>query len=79
MTKKEENEQKLLEMWLDHKYWGSCCDDEAIDWSNHSTNKLESISEIVDYVEWRSKLAQTCKELSKLVQSRYYQELSTIF
>lgn len=79
MLKKEEKEQKLLKMWLEHKYWGSCCEDEAIDWCNHSSKTLDTISEIADYVEWRKQLERVCKELSQLVQGRYYQELSTIF
>ena len=76
---KQEKEQALLVMWLNHKYWNSCCDDEAIDWSNHSNKSLDSISEIADYVQWREKLKQVCTELSKLVGGRYYKDLPEIF
>lgn len=79
MIKQEEKEQKLLKMWLDHKYWNSCCEDEAIDWCNHGTQSLDSVKEVADYVEWRKQLAQTCAKLSTLVSSKYYSELPGVF
>ena len=76
---KQEKEQALLRLWLNHKYWDSSCEDEAIDWSNHSNHSLDTAQEIADYVEWRAKLEKVCKELSHLVRSIQYQELSEIF
>lgn len=33
-----DNTKKLINAWLTHKYWKSCCLDEAIDWCNHQGN-----------------------------------------
>ena len=71
---KKEKEQLLLRIWLRHKYWQSCCEDEALDWCNHSEKSLDSVEEIVDYTEWRNKVEALVSQLKKLVESRYFTE-----
>lgn len=66
-------------MWISRKYTDSCCLDEAIDWCNHGEKSLDNINEIAEYVQWREELKQVCSKLSKLLERRYYQELSEIF
>ena len=77
---KKEKEQLLFKMWLSHKYWRSCCEDEAIDWCNHSDKSLDSIGEITDYVEWRDKVKHRVLKLKELVEPRYFTEdLANLF
>lgn len=76
---KKEKEQKLLKMWMTHKYWASCCEDEAIDWCNHPDAKLESAEEVAEYVEWRAKVKSLCTQLKDKVEARFFSDLAEIF
>lgn len=77
-SKKEQEEKILLHMWLGHKYWGSCCEDEAIDWCNHQ-ERLDDYKEVADYVAWREQVKSLTLQLRKLIGVKDFEKISTLF
>ena len=76
LTKKEENTQSLLRLWFSKKYWSSCCEDEAIDWSQHA-DKL-SLRELSEFLEWRDNVLTAAKTLSKYISTRDFNKISEL-
>ena len=77
-SKKEQEEKILLHLWLSHKYWGSGCVDEAIDWSNHQ-EKLDDYKEVADYVAWREQVKSLTLQLHKLISTCDFEKVSHLF
>lgn len=42
--------EQLMRAWFAYNYWNSCCEDEAIDWSQHGFNL--SATELEAFLEW---------------------------
>ncbi len=76
LTKKEENTQSLLRLWFSKKYWSSCCEDEAIDWSQHA-DKL-SLRELSEFLEWRDSVLTAAKTLSKYISTRDFNKIAEL-
>lgn len=77
-AKREQEEKILLHMWLSHKYWDSCCLDEAIDWSNHQ-EKLDDYKEVADYIAWREQVKSLTLQLHKLINVVDFEKISHLF
>lgn len=67
MTKQQEKDQRLLHLWFSSKYWASCCEDEAIAWSQHS-DKL-NMKELSEFLEWRDNVLAAAKKLNKYIST----------
>lgn len=76
LTKKEENTQSLLRLWFSKKYWSSCCEDEAIDWSQHA-DKL-SLRELSEFLEWRDNVLTAARTLSKYISIRDFNKIAEL-
>lgn len=76
LTKKQEKTQSLLRLWFSHKYWGSCCEDEAIDWSQHE-NKL-NLNELTEFLEWRDNVLTAASALSKCISIRDFNKIGEL-
>lgn len=76
MTKKQERDQSLLRLWFSRKYWASCCDDEAIDWSQHP-DKL-NLEELSEFLEWRDKTLAAARELNKYISTTDFTKIATL-
>ena len=76
MTKRQEKDQRLLHLWFSRKYWASCCEDEAIDWSQHA-DKL-SLRELSEFLEWRDNVLTAAKTLSKYISTRDFNKISEL-
>lgn len=68
--------EKLMRAWFSYNYWNSCCEDEAIEWSQHDFNL--SAKELEAFLEWRDNLVAAKKALSKCVSSTDYDKLNKI-
>lgn len=77
-SKREQEEKILLHMWLSYKYWGSCCTDEAIDWSNHQ-ERLDNYKEVADYVAWREQVKSLTLQLRELISMNNFEKVSHLF
>ena len=76
LTKKEENTQSLLRLWFSKKYWSSCCEDEAIDWSQH-VDKL-NLKELTEFLEWRDNVLTAARTLSKYISIRDFNKIAEL-
>lgn len=76
LTKKQEKTQSLLRLWFSKKYWSSCCEDEAIDWSQHD-NKL-NLNELTEFLEWRDNALAAANALSKCIFTRDFAKIAEL-
>ena len=76
--KVSENTKKLIDAWLLHKYWESCCLDEAIDWCNHQGNYQLTPDEMEEFMAWRDAMKKIKNELSKHISYSSYNNLGEI-
>lgn len=76
LSKKQKKTQSLLELWFSKKYWDSCCEDEAIDWSQHD-NKL-NLNELTEFLEWRDSVLAAANALSKCISTRDFVKIAEL-
>lgn len=76
MTKQQEKDQRLLHLWFSRKYWASCCEDEAIDWSQHS-DKL-NMEELSEFLKWRDNVLKAARELNKYISITDFSKISEL-
>lgn len=73
-----DNTKKLIDTWLIHKYWKSCCLDEAIDWCNHQGNYQLTSDEMEEFIAWRDNMKKIKNEISKHLSPQLYNKLEEI-
>ena len=73
-----DNTKKLIEAWLTHKYWESCCLDEAIDWCNHQGNYNLTPNEMEEFIAWRDAMKKSKEDISKHLSFQSYNNLGEI-
>lgn len=65
-----------MRLWFSKKYWGSCCEDEAIDWSQHD-DKL-NLKELTEFLEWRDNVLAAANALSKCISTRDFAKMAEL-
>ena len=73
-----DNTKKLIDAWLQYKYWNSCCEDEAIDWCNHQGNYQLAPNEIEEFIAWRDAMKKIKEAISKHLSPQLYNNLGEI-
>ena len=74
----EAKTKTLIDAWLTHKYWKSCCLDEAIDWCNHQGNYQLTPNEMEEFMAWRDAIKKIEKDISKHLSPQLYNNLGEI-
>lgn len=63
-SKSKTTQEHLLEMFFAYKYFNACCEDEAIDWSQHPMSL--NVKELEEYTQWEKDYLTAVKIINKL-------------
>lgn len=74
----EAKTKTLIDAWIIHKYYNSCCIDEAIDWCNHQDNYQLTPDEMKEFTAWKDDMKKIKNELSKHISYSSYNNLVEI-